>query len=91
MQDPRNVQGSNAETAEAGLNPEAEYAELDEATARRLAMEARAHQEANAAKHAPGAGVGGTGGADIGAGMPPGMAAQLPDDARGAGQWGAPD
>lgn len=43
--DPRNVQGSDADRAEGGLDVEAEYAELDGPTANRLAREAEAHAE----------------------------------------------
>lgn len=45
MVDPRKVQGSNRDVAEGGLDVEASFAELDEATAHRLAMEAQAQAE----------------------------------------------
>lgn len=44
--DPRNVRGSDADVAEAGLDPEASFAEVDEATAHRLSQEAAAVAEA---------------------------------------------
>ncbi|HYG60045.1 MAG TPA: hypothetical protein VD902_18420 [Symbiobacteriaceae bacterium] len=39
---PRNVQGSDADRAEGGLDVEASFAELDGATSRRLGAEAEA-------------------------------------------------
>lgn len=45
MTDPRIPRGSDADVAEAGLDPEAEFAEPNEATARRLQMEARSQAE----------------------------------------------
>lgn len=60
MTDPNQVQGSNAERAEGGLNPEASFVEMDRATGRRMAMEAQG---------IPGAGMRGTGGPSTGAGM----------------------
>lgn len=45
MTDPRKVQGSDAERAEAGLDPEASFAAVDEQTATRLRLEAEAIQE----------------------------------------------
>ncbi|MFZ5827350.1 MAG: hypothetical protein ACOY94_23875 [Bacillota bacterium] len=45
MADPREIQGSNAEVAEAGLNPEAAFAALTPATDHRMAMEVQARQE----------------------------------------------
>jgi hypothetical protein len=43
---PRSVQGSDADRAEGGLDAEAEFAELDEATANRLRAEVQARQNA---------------------------------------------
>lgn len=42
---PQTPRGSDADVAEAGLDVEAAFAEVDGQTAHRLAMEARAHQE----------------------------------------------
>lgn len=48
MSDPKEIQGSNAEMAEAGLNPEAAFASMTPATDHRMAMEAEASQQAGA-------------------------------------------
>lgn len=69
MTDPSKVQGSNAERAEGGLNPEASFAELDGASSRRMAMEAQG---------IPGAGMRGQGGPSTGAGMASGAPAPIP-------------
>jgi hypothetical protein len=45
---PRSVQGSDADRAEGGLDVEAEFAELDEATAARMGAEAEAQARQNA-------------------------------------------
>lgn len=42
--DPTKVQGSDADRAEGGLDVEAEFAELDEATATRMSREAKARR-----------------------------------------------
>lgn len=41
MTDPKQIQGSNAEVAEGGLNPEDAFASLDRANSRRLAEAAK--------------------------------------------------
>lgn len=56
--DPRNVQGSDADRAEAGLDPEAEFAELDGPTAHRLAAEARSQGAGSPARAAGNEGQG---------------------------------
>lgn len=45
MPDAKQVRGSNAEIAEAGLNPEDAFAELSEANAHRMAMEVESQQQ----------------------------------------------
>lgn len=50
MTDPRIPRGSDADVAEAGLDPEAAFAVPNEATARRLQLEARAQAEQNGAQ-----------------------------------------
>lgn len=44
MADPKEIQGSNAEVAEGGLDPEAAFAALTPATDQRMAMEVEASQ-----------------------------------------------
>ncbi|MFZ5814822.1 MAG: hypothetical protein ACOY93_05920 [Bacillota bacterium] len=48
MADPNAVQGSNADRAEAGLNPEAAFAAATPATGNRLALEVEARREEGA-------------------------------------------
>lgn len=48
MADPREIQGSNAEVAERGLNPEEAFAAATPGTAHRMAMEVEAGQEEGA-------------------------------------------
>lgn len=49
-----NVQGSNPDVAEGGLDVEGAFAALDQATDRRLRREAQAHAETEQAAAAPG-------------------------------------
>lgn len=45
MPDAKQIRGSNAEIAEAGLNPEDAFAELSEANGQRMAMEVESQQQ----------------------------------------------
>lgn len=46
MSDPKQIQGSNADVAEGGLNPEEAFASLDPANSRRLMKAAKDEQGA---------------------------------------------